>query len=87
MKLNCKPGDMAILVSSSTAPQHIGKIVKCTSLFDISGKAFWVIEQALENPSGIDYWAIADDRLKPIRPDEGDDETLNWAGKPEEVTA
>lgn len=28
---------------------------------------------------------ITDDRLRPLRPDEGEDETLTWAGKPNNV--
>lgn len=33
------------------------------------------------------YATVRDVALRPIRPDEGDDETLAWAGKPEGVAA
>lgn len=51
----------------------------------------WPLELALFAPphARLENWkqvAFVPDGF-PIRPDEGDDETLTWAGKPEKVTA
>lgn len=35
----------------------------------------------------VEYATVFDKYLRPIRPSEGEDETLTWAGKPEKVTA
>lgn len=91
MKLNCKPGDMAIVVKSKNGDQ-IGRIVECIRLdgervFSDGMTAFaWETAPSLVGESGRstlcpDHW------LRPIRPGEGDDETLIWAGKPEQVAA
>lgn len=89
--MRCKVGDLAVIVSSTYAPQHIGKVVTCVRLHIFDGIEFWEIEKPLDNPRGIPYWAVADRRLFPIR-DPGDDardETLSWLQVPgrEEVTA
>lgn len=46
----------------------------------------------LSGPSGtkhapFSYCALRDSNLRPIRDQDGEDETLTWAGKPEQVTA
>lgn len=82
--MNCKPGDLAMIVSIES-PYHRGKIVtvvRVSNMFDDS----WVCDPDLEDAEGVGIdWA--DCALRPIRPTDGEDETLQWAGKPNEVTA
>ncbi|AXF52864.1 MAG: hypothetical protein [Bacteriophage sp.] len=81
MKLNCKPGDLAIHINACN-PENIGAIVH-------------VIEYAGFNNGSHEWWTegngpgdiSCDEHLRPIRDQDGEDETLTWAGKPEEVTA
>lgn len=88
--MNCKPGDMAVIVRG----QHVGRIVEVLK---------WGPSRNVETPEG--WWVYsssvigtvdgrfenvvvyADSWLRPIRPTDGEDETLQWAGKPNEVTA
>lgn len=84
MKLNCKPGDLAIIVIRAGIPgsEHAGKIVQVTNLRNIDT---WTYEPLLANPSGGFYEGIVDDFLRPMR-DPGDDavdETLSWLPVPE----
>lgn len=93
MTLNCKPGDLARVISE---PETVlvgvaDKIVRVTSIrgFTINGTALWHYEgHRLVCACGccrqID--GIGDNLLRPIRGQEGDDETLVWAGKPADVT-
>ncbi len=82
--MNCKQGDLALIISATHAPQHIGKVVTCVRLHTIDGIDYWEIARTLDNPGGIPYWAVADRRLRPIS-DPGDDardETLEWLPVP-----
>ena len=86
---NCKLGDLAIIVRSRTSPQDIGKIVTCVKLRPSpDGNPAWIIDPPLTN--GIVFhegryrlpdW-IADECLRPIRPGNGEDETLTWKDVP-----
>lgn len=105
MKLNCKPKDLALVVSGE---KSAGRVVKCIRLVQFGDTVFskcgmkvrlmptsnvaaWHIEGhtfqdvgwdlVLELPVAQDYG------LRPLRPGEGEDETLTWAGKPEGVAA
>lgn len=82
--MNCKKGDLAVIVQSNCAPQHIGKIVSCVRLLNIENIQYWEIEKTLENPGGIPYWCVADQRLRPIRDpgDDAQDESLQWLPVP-----
>ena len=85
--MNCKQGDLAIVVKSFAGNE--GAIVRVVSYYATHrlGPA-WVIDRALpSNRRGFDTKVALDTQLRPIRGDEGDDETLAWAGKPEGVTA
>lgn len=82
MKLNCKPGDLAIVVRCDTNPEMMGKIVTCirpVEHFHIPG---WVIEPEYFGCSGI-----TDPCLRPIRNDPGPDESLSWCDVPKVVVA
>lgn len=96
--MNCKQGDLAIIVKSYAGNE--GKVVRCVeylgevgwlSVFtgQIEYVPTWGIDVPLPGVEGADWPipAIADYQLRPLRPDEGDDETLSWVGKPKKVAA
>lgn len=83
--MNCKPGDLAIVVKSYTNQE--GMIVRCIRLVDhkyFPGDVVWLIDKSLKRGN----W-IHDDQLRPIRPqpDDAVDEMVQKLGKPEGVTA
>ena len=90
--MNCKPGDLAVIVRSWAGNE--GKIVRCVELVnspDFEGLTFldgprWLIDRPVPLRLGGTTKTVADSALKPIRPNDGKDETLTWAGKPEQVT-
>lgn len=86
--MNCKPGDLAVVVRSVCGNE--GKICRVLRASELE-LPDWVVEF----PTEIE-WEIgqrsrvghaADTSLRPIRDSDGPDETLAWAGKPNEVTA
>ena len=94
MKLNCKPGDLAIKVRSDEGDIiPIGAILRCIE--HTNGRHWktkepqssWVVEYSGKKPVDHARWSCRDEFLKPLRGDDADDETLTWAAKPEKVTA
>jgi hypothetical protein len=102
MKLNCKPGDLAVVVRSACGNE--GKIVGCIRLateaeiaqwdHDASEGPVWLLNVDLPRSAegwGVGWYApLAKDRnLRPIRPNDGKDETLTWKDVPttEKVSA
>lgn len=105
MKLNCKPGDLAVVVAGE---RSAGRIVNCVRLVE-SGDAVtskcgrkvslrvsaahpsWHIEgytfQGVTGGLVLELPVAQDSGLRPLRANGGEDETLDWAGKPEGVTA
>lgn len=93
--MNCKPGDMAVIVGGrdfqDDCKHHIGKVVRVERM--VSGIVFgelmigWKAEPILTETTtgGEVYWV--DHHLRPIRDNDGEDEMLRIAGKPQEVTA
>ena len=100
--MNCKQGDLAIVVSSIVPHSpNIGKIVRCLEFIPanttirIPGRVTacdgWLTDVPLVqfNMLGIAHGQdnfAADKFLRPIRDNDGEDETLTWAGKPEAET-
>ena len=88
MKLNCKVGDLAIVVRSVIG--NTGKIVRCLRLHpamcDVNGdrdQQTWEIDQAIGILENGEKCALFSDRnLRPIRDQPGEDETLTWVGLP-----
>lgn len=90
--MNCKPGDMAVVVGSkSLGGQLNGSFVRCISL--VPGEDYWNVEAL--SPALIDLFRkhgvmqIYDSKLRPIR-DPGDDardETLDWLPVPHKEVA
>lgn len=91
--MNCKQGDLAVVVGIPTGKvsREIGKIVKCKSLTKSwAGVDCWILEDPIPAPylgPRIMLLAVADQDLRPLRGDPGEDEILRIAGKPQEVTA
>ena len=81
--MRCKPGDLAIVINATTQKQFIGRVVKVIELY---GNDSWICEPDLIGSDGIPR-AMFDDNLQPIRPPKCQEETMTWAGKPQEVTA
>lgn len=94
--MNCKKGDLAIIVSGSI-PQNIGLIIRCDELvcglwwkpgapaWRVTDRAMW----AVMNDGSIKFCQpplrCYDEHLRPIRDDDGEDEVLRIAGKPKEL--
>lgn len=87
--LNCKEGDLAIIVKSYSGNE--GKIVKCLRYFEKewtleNGTKYlpsWEIDIKLGNKYGYFHNSIPDEQLRPIRDQDGEDEMLLIVGKPE----
>lgn len=97
--MNCKPGDLAIVVNCEFH-ENIGRLVQVLWGASMSGrhegKPGWLIQSEGRplrchlNAGGTglrEQTRALDENLRPIRPSEGDDETLALAGKPEQVAA
>ena len=79
--MNCKRGDLAIVVNviNRKHAHRIGAIVTCVEIIcDVWGRTGWVVKPELEECIGV-----ADTCLRPIRPSEGQDETLSWKDVPQ----
>jgi hypothetical protein len=82
--MNCKQGDLAVIVKvlNPKNSQIIGKIVRCiepvVSWDNIAG---WAVDPPLSFAIGV-----ADENLRPIRDNDGEDETLQWSPVPTKET-
>lgn len=91
--MNCKPGDLAVIVRSVVRPEAVGAVVRCVAFMPApDGRAAWLIDRSLGGPivteMGLhqgDWWVDAN--MRPIRDNDGEDETLSWAGKPQHIEA
>jgi hypothetical protein len=89
--MNCKQGDLAVKVrrSSELDTIPIGAVVRCVKYE--SGPHWltdemivgWTVEyrDSIESPEG-NYWHVDDASLRPIRDNDGQDETLTWKALP-----
>lgn len=91
MKLNCRPGDLAIKIKKS--PEDvipIGAIVQCikfSSGYCVATGAWisgWEVEWNSKTHDEISEAAFfcLDEDIRPIRDQPGEDETLTWAPVP-----
>lgn len=96
--MNCKQGDLAVIVDSDVG--NCGKIVRCVSLHgsrthDLDGLKFdgyssirWVIDPPVScgwvGGGFGNLYTIEDQDLRPIRPTDGEDETLSWKAVPKQ---
>ncbi len=90
--MNCKQGDLAMIVYSKCSPELIGSIVRCVRFEPgPTGKPAWRIDRKLHSGKQVrpgltvegDWWE--DSTLRPIRDQPGEDETLTWAPVPSTV--
>lgn len=88
--MNCKQGDLAIIVKSRAGNE--GKIVTCLRYATKAEKRehlfvnkqmgpVWVIDRELPNVYGSSH-LVYDSTLRPIRDQDGEDEMIRIAGKP-----
>jgi hypothetical protein len=82
--MNCKPGDLAVIVRARLAPPLLGRLVKCIAPRD--DDAWWVDIPLTCPVTGETWFSVYDRALRPIRDQDGEDEILRIAGKPQEVT-
>lgn len=72
--MNCKVGDIAVVVRGRTCDKHVGRLVKILEA-ELGRPGYWLIESVGETPLEDDWGPVkrthcADSRLRPIRPDE-----------------
>lgn len=77
--MRCRPGDLAVIVRARKKADWLGRIVLVVEQFDHDS---WITD-----PMPAGFISVLDTSMRPIRDSDGADETLAWAGKPEEVTA
>lgn len=83
--MNCKPGDMAIIVRSRAHPEHLGKVIQ---VHDHYGHEIgWTHTPSLQLKNGNPSLFICDSCLKPLRNDEGPDMMTLLAGIPSKEKA
>ena len=77
--MNCKPGDLAVVARATNGDvvPYLGRVVTCLRV--VHGDC-WATDPELEAGR-----AIYDGALRPIRDQDGEDEMLTLAGKPNEV--
>ena len=93
--MNCKQGDLAVIVKSWAGNE--GKIVHCVRLathldiarvnFEKNMGAVWVVDTSLTTERGRQVSLALDCQIRPIRDNDGEDETLQWAPVPTKETA
>lgn len=85
--MNCKPGDLAVIVRSAAGNE--GRIVQCLDFVGVGDGYYddsWLIDREIAG-TFEPLRFISDSKLRPLRDNDGEDETLTWAGKPAGVTA
>lgn len=84
--MNCKPGDLAVLVRARLDPTHLGKIVSVIK-WDARLEG-WVVKPPLFT-NGVEWGAVKDSSLRRIdNPgDDAVDEVIQRIGTPHKETA
>ncbi len=87
--MNCKPGGLAIVVGGGPDDKRtIGSVIKLTRIDPNWHSPAWEYEEPFVlDDYGFKVLAFAYSFLRPIRDNDGEDETLTWAGKPESINA
>jgi hypothetical protein len=84
--MNCKPGDLAVIIRTSPAwAKYLGRLVTCLELdpYHRQGPS-WRLD--IKHTTGAHIYAC-DSGLRPIRDNPGKDETLDWCPVPTKETA
>ena len=90
MGLNCKPGDLALIVRSVAGNQ--GKIVRCAKIvgswhaLDGAGPR-WETDPPVNGLKGEHAYPVLDCNMRPIRDSDRPDEMLRIAGRQEHESA
>ncbi len=83
--MNCKPGELAVVISAPNDPEYLGAIIVCVSWMDGEHGGGWKTYPILRCKKYGFGLLWHDDDLRPIR-DPGDDavdEFLALTGKPD----
>jgi len=87
--MNCKQGDLAIVVRSCAGNE--GKIVRCLRFIGkvkgFAGDNRWETDTPLITNKGNYSATVKDAWVRPILDQDGEDEMLRLAGKPEGIAA
>lgn len=77
--MNCKPGDLAVIVRGAAFAKYIGTVVR---VVETDGQ-FWSTEKSLDGNEKYPI-IIPDSCLRPIRDpgEDAQDETLSWLPAP-----
>ena len=80
--MNCKQGDLAIVVSGYTA--RLGPVVLCEALARTGPEspALWIVDRVLPHDYGGGSNLEFDKHLRPLRNIDGEDEVMRLAGRP-----
>lgn len=97
--MNCKEGDLAV-VASSKYGVNVGKlltVIRLATFSEIEEEMpgslehgpIWRTDRPMtwKTSSGkcCDAFLAPDSRLRPVRDNDGEDQTLTWAGKPSDI--
>lgn len=89
--MNCKQGDLALVIAAKDQQDKVGRIVTCEMLVP---RDFVLRNQIATQKEGnwIVFdgrmrWIHGDERLRPIRDNDGQDETLTWQPVPAKEAA
>lgn len=74
--MNCKEGDLAIVVYSAL-DGDVGKVCKILWGFTHDGQQAWCVD-----PAPREGFGRYDAHMRPIRDNDGEDESLQWAPVP-----
>jgi hypothetical protein len=81
--MRCRPGDIAVIVRQFGAVDYSDAIGRIVRVLTVKSPGYWNLESPVVIRAGA-FVTVCDDCLRPLRPDEGTDETMTWAGKPQE---
>ena len=81
--MNCKQGDLAVIVRGSAFQKYIGHVVQCVTL-RCTDPAMWAIDRSLDGDQ-IAWIMVPDSCLRPLRDSDGEDEMLRIKGKPQRI--
>jgi hypothetical protein len=79
-EMNCKQGDLAIVVYAKRYPQFLGRVVRIGKACEVFEKC-WDTEPPTFSSPDAEH-SFCDEHLKRINDQDGEDEMLRIAGKP-----
>ena len=90
--MNCKPGDLAIVVHTCKQQGRITRCIRLATEQDVTlqrmyfpnGRPVWVVEHEFQY-TFLRATLILDAYLRPLRDSDGEDQILTRAGKPSDI--